>query len=87
MEEETEERGCWTVLHMKAADCLDKEETGERDRKRERTEDRRETVEGRVGGGGGVSINDRRVILTVGHTLILDLQILVGPWAGVREYI
>ena len=26
-----------------------------------------------------------RVILTVGHTLILDLQVLVGPWAGIRE--
>lgn len=60
----------------------------ERQRERERTEDRRETVNGRVGGEqeeGNVSTNDRRVILTVGHTLILDLQVLVGPWAGVRE--
>lgn len=36
-------------------------------------------------GEGEFSIHDRRVILTVGHTLILDLQVLVGPWAGVRE--
>lgn len=42
---------------------------------------------GTVGGKeeGAVSINDRGVILTVGHTLILDLQVLVGPWTGVRE--
>lgn len=32
-------------------------------------------------GEGGVSV------LTVGDTLILDLQVLVGPWAGVREHI
>lgn len=31
--------------------------------------------------------NDRKVRLTVGHTLILDLQVLVGSWAGVRENI
>lgn len=40
--------------------------------------------EGRGGGAKG-SFNDRRVRLTVGHTLILDLQVLVGSWAGVRE--
>lgn len=34
-----------------------------------------------------VSFNDRRVRLTVGHTLILDLQVFVGSWAGVRENI
>lgn len=42
----------------------------------------------RMGGGrveGEFSSHDRRVILTVGHTLILDLQVLVGPRAGVRE--
>lgn len=33
----------------------------------------------------GFPNRDRRVILTVGHTLVLDLQILVGPWTGVRE--
>lgn len=33
----------------------------------------------------GLSFHDRRIILTVGHTLILDLQVLVRPWAGVRE--
>lgn len=38
-----------------------------------------------VWGEGGVSIPGRRVRLTVGHTLILDLQVLVGPWTGVRE--
>lgn len=31
--------------------------------------------------------NDRKVRLTVGHTLILDLQVLVGSRAGVRENI
>lgn len=36
-------------------------------------------------GGGRVSIHDTRVRLTVGHTLILDLQVFVGSWAGVRE--
>lgn len=42
--------------------------------------------ESRVGGEGAeVSFNDRRVRLTVGHTLILDLQVFVGSWAGVRE--
>lgn len=30
-------------------------------------------------------IHDRRVLLTVGDTLILDLQVLVGSWAGVWE--
>lgn len=34
-----------------------------------------------VGGGGC----DRVSVLTVGHTLILDLQVLVGPRAGVWE--
>lgn len=38
-----------------------------------------------TGKGGGGSTHDTRFILTVGHTLILDLQVLVGPWAGVRE--
>lgn len=34
---------------------------------------------GEAGGGDGVSV------LTVGDTLVLDFQVLVGPWAGVRE--
>lgn len=38
-----------------------------------------------AGEGAKVSFNDRRVRLTVGHTLILDLQVFVGSWAGVRE--
>lgn len=33
--------------------------------------------------GGG----DRVSVLTVGDTLVLDLQILVGPWAWVWEHI
>lgn len=33
--------------------------------------------------GGG----DRVSVLTVGDTLVLDLQILVGPWAGVWEHV
>lgn len=42
--------------------------------------------EERVGGEEAkVSFNDRRVRLTVGHTLILDLQVFVGAWAGIRE--
>lgn len=45
---------------------------------------RRDKSVGREG-REGFSIRGRRVILTVGHTLILDLQVLVGPWAGVRE--
>lgn len=43
----------------------------------------------RRGGWGvekkGFQVMTEGVILTVGHTLILDLQVLVGPWAGVRE--
>lgn len=35
--------------------------------------------------GKGFQVMTEGVILTVGHTLILDLQVLVGPWAGVRE--
>lgn len=48
---------------------------------------------GRRGGGGcfrffsSFFFNDRKVRLTVGHTLILDLQVLVGSRAGVRENI
>lgn len=43
-------------------------------------------VRKRVGGEEAkVSFNDRRVRLTVGHTLILDLQVFVGAWAGIRE--
>lgn len=34
---------------------------------------------------GEFTIHDRRAILTVGNTLILDLQVFVGPWAGVGE--
>lgn len=34
--------------------------------------------------GAGQSYG-REVILTVGHTLILDLQVLVGPRAGVGK--
>lgn len=30
---------------------------------------------------------DKRSVLTVGHTLILDLQIFVGSWTWVREHI
>lgn len=51
--------------------------------KRMRRQWRREKV--RMEWLEGGSIHDRRVILTVGHTLILDLQVLVRPWAGVRE--
>lgn len=32
-----------------------------------------------------VLFNDRKVRLTVGHTLILDLQVFVGSRAGVGE--
>jgi len=55
--------------------------------KRQRAERKRETEDGRVGEKEeeGFSIQDRRVILTVGNTLILDLEVLVSPWAGVRE--
>lgn len=45
---------------------------------------------GRRGGGDCFFfffINDRKVRLTVGHTLILDLQVFVGSRAGVRENI
>lgn len=37
--------------------------------------------------GGEVERGDRVSVLTVGDTLILDLQVLVGPWAGVWEHI
>lgn len=30
-------------------------------------------------------MHDGKFILTVGNTLILDLQIFVGPWTGVWE--
>lgn len=33
--------------------------------------------------GGEVGRGDRVLVLTVGDTLVLDLQVLVGPWAGV----
>lgn len=43
------------------------------------------TVEGESSReAGGVDLM-AEVILTIGHTLILDLQVFVGPWAGVRE--
>lgn len=32
-------------------------------------------------GGDGISV------LTVGNTLVLDLQVLVSPWAGVWEHV
>lgn len=35
--------------------------------------------------GEVLSFHDSGIILTVGHTLILDLQVLVRPGAGVRE--
>lgn len=54
--------------------------------RRQRAERKRKYDEGRVGGEEkGFQVMTEGVILTVGHTLILDLQILVGPWAGVRE--
>lgn len=34
---------------------------------------------------GVASTHDRRLILTVGYTLILDLQVLVCSWARVGE--
>lgn len=62
---------------------------GGRERERRGTEDGREAG---VGGRSreererdGFSIHDSRVILTVGHTLILDLQVLVRPRARVWE--
>ena len=30
---------------------------------------------------------ERVSVLTVGDTLVLDLQVLVGPWAGVWEHV
>lgn len=52
---------------------------------REMAEKKRQTEDGGGREEERFSIHDRTVILTVGHTLILDLQVLVGPWAGVRE--
>lgn len=79
---------CWNVLHREKLD------TG-RDvvRQREGREERwwagwscGWTGEWRVGGEEAkVLFNDRKVRLTVGHTLILDLQVFVGSRAGVRE--
>lgn len=66
---------------MKQKDCLDKD--GMRPDVARRRRDRKEEI-GNKGGRGGRSYG-REVILTIGHTLILDLQVLVGPWAGVRE--
>lgn len=60
-------------------------DTDEREKRdRERAEEKRVRVSGKRE-EGQFSIHDRRVKLTVGHTLILDLQVLIGPWAGVRE--
>lgn len=39
------------------------------------------------GGFGKVGAGERVSVLTVGHTLVLDLQVLVGPRAGVREHV
>lgn len=37
--------------------------------------------------GGEVRKDDRVSVLTVGDTLVLDLQVLIGPWAGVWKHI
>lgn len=59
-----------------------------------RTREAQVRVQGRMGGavngvreGGEVERCDRVSVLTVGDTLILDLQVLVGPWAGVWEHV
>lgn len=41
-----------------------------------------ETFEGGLGGGGW-----KGSVLTVGDALVLYLQVLVGPGAGVREHV
>ena len=40
-----------------------------------------------VRGGGKVGAGERVSVLTVGDTLVLDLQVLVGPRAGVWEHV
>lgn len=40
-----------------------------------------------VSGVGRYGRGDRILVLTVGNTLILDLQVLVSPWAGVWKHI
>lgn len=42
---------------------------------------------GAVNGVRGLGGGDRVSVLTVGDTLVLDLQVLVGPWAGVWEHV
>lgn len=84
---------CWKVLQTRRADCLNKAEGRngigyDMSRIKSGEEAKRETDDVRVGGKGHEgksSIHDSRVILTVGHTLILDLQVFVGSWAGVWE--
>lgn len=82
-------KGCWNVLHMTTGhgNGCGVTEGG----RRGGTDEWTGVVGGWVskgwqGRGGGEGLfNDRRVRLTVGHTLILDLQVFVGSWAGVRE--
>lgn len=83
------EIGCWKVLQTKKGDCL--EEMGQnmvQHRRRDRGQGGRGETMGkgcREREKGEFTIHDRRAILTVGNTLILDLQVFVGPWAGVGE--